>query len=77
MKYLNKAIILDRDGTINIDKGYVCKIEDFEFIKGTFEALRLLQKEYKLFIFTSQSGIGRGYYSENDFLKTKDFKGSL
>ena len=63
-----KAIFLDRDGTINIDKGYVYKIEDFEFIPKTIDSLKILQnKGYILIIVTSQSGIGRGYYKEEDF----------
>jgi len=73
MSFLNKAIVLDRDGTINIDYGYVHKIEDFEFIPGTFEALKKLQGEYLLFIFTNQSGIGRGYYNKEDLKKLNNF----
>ena len=65
---MQKAIFLDRDGVINIDKAYVSKIEDFEFCKGLFEALQQFQKlGYLLIIVTNQSGIGRGYYSEEDF----------
>ncbi len=67
---MKKAVFLDRDGIINIDKSYVYKIEDFEFNEGVFEVLRYLKRlGYLLFIVTNQSGIGRGYYSESDFLK--------
>jgi len=67
---LTKAIFLDRDGVINIEKNYLYKIEDFEFVPGTFDSLRHLQNlGYKLFIITNQSGIGRGYYSLDDFNK--------
>lgn len=63
-----KALFLDRDGVINIDHGYVYQIEKFEFTQGIFELLRLfLNKGYLLFIVTNQSGIGRGYYREEDF----------
>lgn len=64
----NKAIFLDRDGTINVDKGYVYKTEDFEFIPGAIGALKLLQdKGYLLIIVTNQSGIARGYYTEEEY----------
>ena len=66
MRY--KALFLDRDGVINVDHGYVYQIENFEFTKGIFELLHLfIAKNYKLFIVTNQSGIGRGYYTEDDF----------
>ncbi|MDD2698939.1 MAG: D-glycero-beta-D-manno-heptose 1,7-bisphosphate 7-phosphatase [Arcobacteraceae bacterium] len=65
-----KAVFLDRDGVINVEKDYLYKREDFEFIDGLFEALRYLQSlGFKLFIITNQSGIGRGYYKEDDFKK--------
>jgi len=63
-----QALFLDRDGVINIDYGYVSQIEKFEFTEGIFELLHFfIQKGYKLFIVTNQSGIGRGYYSEDNF----------
>ncbi len=65
-----KAVFLDRDGVINVDKGYVHKIEDFEFYPNVFQALKKLQDAgFKLFIVTNQSGIAVGYYTEEDFLK--------
>lgn len=67
---MKKAVFLDRDGTINIDKDYLYKIEDFEFIPGVIHGLKLLNDSgYLLIIITNQSGIGRGYYSELDFIK--------
>ena len=64
----NKAIFLDRDGTINADHGYVHKIDDFQFIEGVGKALKQLQdKGYLLVLVTNQSGIARGYFSEAQF----------
>ncbi|MFK4786189.1 D-glycero-beta-D-manno-heptose 1,7-bisphosphate 7-phosphatase [Fusobacterium sp. MFO224] len=64
----NKAIFLDRDGTINIDKGYLYKKEEFQFEINAVKALkRLSELGYILIVVTNQSGIGRGYYTEEDF----------
>ncbi|WP_462109091.1 D-glycero-beta-D-manno-heptose 1,7-bisphosphate 7-phosphatase [Campylobacter concisus] len=63
-----KALFLDRDGVINEDAGYVYEIKDFKFIDGIFDALREFAKAgYKLFVVTNQSGIGRGYYTQEQF----------
>lgn len=65
---LKKAVFLDRDGTINKDKGYVYQIEEFEILPGVIKGLRLLQDVgYLLILVTNQSGIARGYYTEQDF----------
>lgn len=65
---MQKAVFIDRDGVINVEKNYLYKIEDFEFIEGVFESLKSFQKlGYKLFIITNQSGIARGYYTLDDF----------
>ena len=65
-----KTIFLDRDGVINKEINYLHKIEDFEFINGVFEACQYLESlNYKIIITTNQSGISRGYYTENDFQK--------
>lgn len=64
----NKAVFLDRDGVVNVDHAYVYKIEEFEFIDGVFEACKQFQAcGYQIVIVTNQSGIGRGYYTEQDF----------
>lgn len=64
----NKALFLDRDGTINIEKNYVYKVEDFEFIDGIFGLIKSYQeKGFLIFIITNQAGIARGYYTEEDF----------
>lgn len=63
-----RALILDRDGVVNIDRDYVHKVEDFEFVDGLFELCRMAAGHgYRIIIITNQSGIGRGYYTEDDF----------
>ena len=65
---MNKALFLDRDGTINVDYGYVYQIEKFDFINGIFELCQKAQeKGYLIIIITNQSGIARGYYTDEDF----------
>lgn len=64
---MNKAAFFDRDGTINIDKGYVHRIEDFEFIKGMPEFIKKYNNEgYKVIVVTNQAGIARGYYTQKE-----------
>lgn len=66
---MRKAIILDRDGTINVEKDYLHKIEDFEFEKGVIEGLKILSNlGYIFVVVTNQSGIARGYYTEDDLV---------
>ena len=65
---LRRAVFLDRDGVINRDTGYVRRVEDFEFIGGVVQALQEIQRRgYLLFVVTNQSGIGRGYYTLEDY----------
>ena len=73
-KRMNKAIFLDRDGTLNIDYGYVHGIDNFKFIDGAIDALRELKKMgYMLVLVTNQSGIARGYFSEEQFLQLTEW----
>ena len=65
----NRALFLDRDGVINHDAGYTSSVENFRFIDGIFNLCRAArQLGYLLIVVTNQAGIGRGYYSEEDFL---------
>ena len=65
-----KSIFLDRDGVINRDIDYLHKIEEFEFLDGVFEACKhFLRLNFKIIIITNQSGIGRGYFSETEYMK--------
>ena len=64
------AVFLDRDGVINKDLGYVFKIDDVEWISGSIEAIKLLNKKnFLVFVVTNQSGVARNFYSENDVNK--------
>ena len=76
---MDKAIFLDRDGTLNDDPNYyVYKIEDFKLLPGVIEGLKLLSKEFIFFIITNQSGIGIGKYTEDDMHKfNKKLKAEL
>lgn len=66
---MHRAIFLDRDGTINVDKSYLYRHEDFEFLPGAVDGLRALKAAgYLLVVATNQSGIARGYYTEEDYL---------
>lgn len=63
------AAFIDRDGVLNEERAFVYRPENFAFIPGSIEALRLLQGAgYRLVIVTNQSGIARGLYTEADFL---------
>lgn len=65
---MNRALFLDRDGVINKNLGYVHTKDQFIFIDGIFELGKAaFKKKYKIIVITNQSGIGRGYYSEDDF----------
>ena len=69
---MSKAIFLDRDGTLNVDSGYAHKIEEFALYDDVIEALTLLKNDFKFIIITNQSGIGREYYTKEDFQKFND-----
>lgn len=59
-----KAVFLDRDGTINVDTGYISDPDELVFIRGAKEGVRLLKdKGFSVFVVTNQSGVGRGYFS--------------
>ena len=63
-----RALFLDRDGVINSDSGYTYKIEAFHFIDGIFDLCRLARSlGYLTIVATNQSGIGRGYFTEQEY----------
>ncbi len=62
------ALLLDRDGVVNDDHGYVATPERFDFCNGIFALIhRAIDCGYRIVIITNQSGIARGYYSEPEF----------
>ncbi len=66
--YGSRALFLDRDGVINHDSGYTSSEKNFDFIDGIFDFCRAARLSgYQLIVVTNQAGIGRGYYSEQDF----------
>jgi D-glycero-D-manno-heptose 1,7-bisphosphate phosphatase len=61
---------LDRDGVLNVDSGYVHRIEELEWIDGAPEAVRLLNEAgFRVVVITNQSGIARGHYDEDAVLR--------
>lgn len=61
-----QAVFLDRDGTINVDPGYLSDPAQVELIKGAGEALALLHKKgFELVVVSNQSGVGRGIIQES------------
>ena len=64
---MKRAVFLDRDGTINEERDYLWRIEDFAFIPGAPEAIRRLRETgYRVIVVTNQSGVARGYFSRED-----------
>lgn len=69
-----RALFLDKDGVVNVDLGYVCTPERTEFIDGIFELCRVAtQYGFVNVVVTNQAGIGRGYYTERDFMAYMDW----
>ena len=68
------CIFLDRDGTINIDPGYISKLQDFKFFDFAVTALDMLKTLTNNFIIiTNQSGVSRGLILEADLIKINDY----
>lgn len=62
-----RAVFLDRDGTINVEREYLYRVEDFQFIEGAPYAIkRLRDAGYLVVVVTNQSGVARGYYTLDD-----------
>ena len=64
------AVFLDRDGTINLDAGYIDRLERFELYPFAIDAIRLFkQAGYLVVVLTNQAGVAHGMYGE-DFVAT-------
>lgn len=75
-EFLNrqKAIFVDRDGTLIQDKNFISKIEDVEFVPGSIKAVKIFKDlDYKVVIVSNQSGIGRGILTKEIVDKVNEF----
>lgn len=67
------AVFLDRDGVLNEDRDYVHRADDFVWIPGAIDAIKYLNtRGYYVFIVSNQSGVARGFYSEDDVRRLFD-----
>ena len=75
----NRAVFLDRDGTMAKDVHYCSGPEDFELFPNTAKAIKLLNEHgFKVIVITNQSGIARGYFTEETLAKIHEkMKGEL
>lgn len=70
----SRAVFLDRDGTIAKDAHYCCSIEDFEILPNVPQAIKLLnQHGFKIVVVTNQSGVGRGYFTEDTLIQIHEY----
>jgi D-glycero-D-manno-heptose 1,7-bisphosphate phosphatase len=69
------ALFLDRDGVINVDRGYVHRIDQVEFVPGIFELARHVvhDLDWRIVVITNQSGIGRGYFDEAEYCSVTEW----
>lgn len=71
-----KAVFFDRDGTLNVEKNYLYKIQDFQWLPEAKEAIAYChQLGYLVLVVTNQSGVARGYYQEEDIQKLHQWMG--
>ena len=69
-----KVFFVDRDGVINKEIGYLHEISKFKYIEGTIDGLKYIRsKGYEIILITNQSGIGRGFYSVEQFTKLNNW----
>ena len=69
-----KLCLLDRDGVLNIDKEYLYKPEDVEWVPDSLEAIAWLNRQgYRVVVVTNQSGVARGFFTEDTVRKLHDW----
>jgi D-glycero-D-manno-heptose 1,7-bisphosphate phosphatase len=74
---MNKAVFLDRDGVINLNTHYVNNLDDFHIFPYVKDSLMLLkQAGYKIFVFTNQGGIEKGFIKESELIKIHSYMSS-
>jgi D-glycero-D-manno-heptose 1,7-bisphosphate phosphatase len=67
MDAVRPAAFLDRDGVINVDRGYTYRVKDLVFTPTAIEGVKALNDaDYRVFVVTNQSGVARGYYTVGD-----------
>ena len=65
---MERGLFLDRDGVINVEIGYLSRVEDVRFVEGIFSLCRTaVGLGYRLIVVTNQAGIARGLYTEADY----------
>ncbi len=73
METKRKVLFLDRDGTLNVERHYLYRTEDFELMPGICEVMREASaRGFELVVITNQSGIARGYYTEQDYERLEE-----
>lgn len=73
IKMKNKAVFIDRDGTINVDVHYLDNPDKFEMYPGVGEGVKKLKENgFKIIVITNQSGIARGYFTEKQLSKVHE-----
>lgn len=75
---MNKAVFLDRDGTINVEKNHMYKPEDWEWIDGAIEVIKGFNRHgYLVIVITNQAGVARGLYTCQDIDRLHDYVNKL
>lgn len=68
------AVFLERDGVLNVDRGYICKPKELIWMPGAIDAIRMLNKQgYYVFVVTNQGGIAREFFTENEVYDFHEF----